>query len=189
MVWTKHSVHFFDAWSPPELRNVKMLLRCLKCEIRIAQLPRDVDIFVLILVDRDVEDCQLPNFFMQSRCWRMLTDVWSSNVCAQEELNFQGHFIHFMFVEQGSYYCKVASICCIYIFQWWSFDLQSTKMVGCQSRTSMTRMLEWEEGECEPARIPFYWLVWIKSRILSNLLHDKFWITTNRTKAREKVNV
>lgn len=30
--------------APPELRNVKMLLRCLKCEIRIAQLPRDVDI-------------------------------------------------------------------------------------------------------------------------------------------------
>lgn len=66
--WYEQNIQsIFWCLKPPELRNVKMLLRCLKCEIRIAQLPRDVDIFVLILVDSNVEDCQLPNFFMQSR--------------------------------------------------------------------------------------------------------------------------
>lgn len=64
--------------------------------------------------------------------------------------------------------------------QKWSDAKVGQAWLGCWSE---------KRGNVSQQGFHFIDLFGSNPEILSNLLHDKFWITTNRTKAREKVNV
>lgn len=175
---------FFWCLKPPELRNVKMLLRCLKCEIRIAQLPRDVDIFVLILVElptakffyavSDVEECWLMfgvAMCVLKRSW-IFRDILFTSCLLNKALTIVRWplFVAFIFSNGGLLTSSP---------QKWSDAKVGQAWLGCWSE---------KRGNVSQQGCHFIDLIGSNPEVLSILQLDILWIITNRTKARERVN-